>query len=71
MDGLTGLDVKIERIRAGVRQYHVAGALRISQTTLSQIENGQKPVTQDRLGEIARTIRDLAPRERQEGTNGR
>ena len=68
---MTGLDIKIERIRAGVRQYHVAGALRISQTTLSQIENGQKPVTQERLSEIAKVIRDLSPRDRREVPNGR
>lgn len=57
---MTGLDLKIARIRAGVRQYHLASALQISQTTLSQIENGQKSVSQDQLDTIARKIRDLS-----------
>jgi len=59
---MTGLDIKVARIRAGLRQYKVAAALGITQTVLSQIENDQRIVSQERLEQIARTIRDLAVR---------
>ena len=57
---MTGLEIKILRIRAGLRQYRVAGALGMSQTVLSQIENGQRVVSQERIEEIARAIRELS-----------
>ncbi|MEA2595268.1 MAG: Helix-turn-helix domain [Thermomicrobiales bacterium] len=68
---MTGIDIKIARIRVGVRQHHLAGALRISQTALSQIENGHKPVSQVRLDEIAQAIRDLSLRPMPEAIDGR
>jgi transcriptional regulator with XRE-family HTH domain len=43
----------------------------MSQTTLSQIENGQKPVSQDQLDQIARAIRDLSLLPVPEATDGR
>ena len=58
---MNGLDLKIERVRRGLRQYRVAAALGITSTTLSQIENGQRIVPQERLEEFARVIRSLAP----------
>jgi transcriptional regulator with XRE-family HTH domain len=57
---MTGLDLKIARIRANLKQYRVAAALGVSQTVLSQIENDQRVVTPERLEQIAQTIRDLA-----------
>jgi transcriptional regulator with XRE-family HTH domain len=57
---MTGLDLKILRIRAGMRQYRVAAALGISQTVLSQVENGQRTVPPERLEDMARVVRDLA-----------
>lgn len=42
---MNGLDAKILRIRAGVKQYQLAAALGITQTTLSLIENGRKELT--------------------------
>jgi transcriptional regulator with XRE-family HTH domain len=56
---MTGLDLKIARVRAGLRQYHVAAAVGMSQSVLSQIENGQRVVSQERLDQIARAIRRL------------
>jgi len=58
---MTASDLKIARIRAGLRQYRLAAALGISQTALSQIENGQRPVPRERLEAIAEAIRGLAP----------
>jgi transcriptional regulator with XRE-family HTH domain len=63
---MTGLDIKIARIRAGLRQYKVAAALGITQTVLSQIENEQRNVSQEQLEQITRAIRVLAARSESE-----
>ena len=69
---MNGVDIKVARIRAGLRQYRLAGALGISQTVLSQIENGQRIVPQERLEEIARAIRDVTAATASEvGSDGR
>lgn len=60
MHNLSGLDVKIERVRSGVKQYRLAAALGIPQSTLSKIEGGQQIVPRARLEEIVRVIRELA-----------
>jgi transcriptional regulator with XRE-family HTH domain len=41
---LDGLELKIRRIRAGLRQYRVAQELGIPAATLCDYENGRKPV---------------------------
>ena len=42
---MNGLDLKIERVRRGLKQYRVAAALDIPQSRLSQWENGKQPMT--------------------------
>lgn len=40
MDAISGLEIKVQRIRAGLRQYQLAAQLGITQTKLSRIECG-------------------------------
>jgi len=39
---MTGLEIKIARIRAGIKQYELAASLGISQNQLSLIELGRR-----------------------------
>ena len=63
----TGLDLKLRRIRAGVRQYRVAQALGIPASLLCDYENGRRPVPPEQAAAIATTIRALGD-ERDRGT---
>lgn len=67
---MTGLDVKIERIKNRIPQYRVAASLGIPATTLSKIENGQVVVGEDRLLGIAAAIRDLSEAGARAGKTG-
>ena len=40
MNAISGLEIKVRRIRAGLRQYQLAAQLGITQTKLSRIECG-------------------------------
>lgn len=60
---MVGTDLKIERVRLGLRQYRVAAALGIPATTLSKIENGQKQVSLVQLIAIHTVIRRIAQAE--------
>jgi transcriptional regulator with XRE-family HTH domain len=42
---LEGMELKLQRIRAGLRQYRVAQELGIPPSTLCDYENGRKPVS--------------------------
>lgn len=41
---MKGVDIRIARIRAGLKQYQVAAALKMPQTTLCEIETGKRAV---------------------------
>jgi len=41
---MTGLELKLKRIEAGLTQYRVAAALDIPPATLSYYENGHRPL---------------------------
>ena len=60
--GLSGIDLKIMRIRAGLKQYEVAQRLGVAPPVLSTLENGQRPVTRERAAAISAAIRALAKR---------
>lgn len=55
------IDLKLERVRRGVRQYRLAAELGIPPTTLSKIENGQRRVSPDRLIAIVAKLDEIAP----------
>ncbi len=57
---MDGTSLKLERVRRGLRQYRVAAALGVPQTTLCAIENGRRPVTVAEAERIAEAIRRLA-----------
>ena len=43
--GMTGLDLKVARVRSGLRQYDVALKVGIAPNRLSEIENGRRQVS--------------------------
>ena len=51
---VTGLDVRAERVRAGLYQVQVGGLLGVSQPEVSRIELGYR--TQERMREVLATI---------------
>jgi len=55
-----GFEIKLRRMRHGIRQIELAQRLGIAPSTLSLIENGWKPVTDERAQEIASAIDGLA-----------
>ena len=61
--GFSGIDLKVQRIRAGVRQYRVAQALGIPASKLCDYENGRRPVSHQIADTISKTIKELADQE--------
>jgi len=59
---LSGLTVKLARIKRGVRQYELAAALDVSPQRLSLIENGRLQVNQRYLAYVLRLIESGPPR---------
>lgn len=57
---MNGTDIKVERVRLGLRQYIVAARLGVPQTTLCAIENGRRPVTHEEAISIREKLRELA-----------
>ena len=60
-DSMTGLEVKLKRIRAGLKQYQVAAAVGISPNRLCEIELGRRKVEPDLLKHICEVIEDKKP----------
>jgi hypothetical protein len=57
---MTGLDLKLERVRLGLRQWRVAAELQIPPTVLWAIEAGRKPLTRERAEQIRNAMYCLA-----------
>ncbi len=55
-----GIELKLMRVRLGVRQYRVAQVLGIPPSSLCDIENGRRPVGPIEAAKIAEAIRELA-----------
>ena len=60
---MSGLDIKLERTRLGLRQYKVAAALGWPSTTLWMIEANRRPVSPELANTITETMRQLAERD--------
>jgi transcriptional regulator with XRE-family HTH domain len=52
----TGIEVKIARLRAGVKQYQLAGMLGIGVSQLSEMETGRRPVSPDMAERIKEVL---------------
>jgi hypothetical protein len=63
---MNGVDIKIERVRHGLRQYRVAAVLGITQSELCAVENGRKPISRERAHSIVQTVREMAAQEARE-----
>ena len=53
---MDGIEIKIARIRAGIKQYELAAKLGINQTKLSEIENGRCETSPELVGKILEII---------------
>ena len=60
MHRVTGIELKLLRVRRGVRQYRVAQRLGIPPSTLCDVENGRRALAPAMAERIARAIDDLA-----------
>ena len=63
--------LKRERIRHGVRQYQLAAALGVPQTTVCAWENGRRPMTPEQERSAHNALRVLAKVSRADGGSGR
>lgn len=68
---MNGLHLKMKRMQAGLRQYHVAAELGIPQTTLSYWENGHRPMPQGMQERILKAIEELQQERDSAGNAGR
>ncbi|HEX5733353.1 MAG TPA: helix-turn-helix transcriptional regulator [Blastocatellia bacterium] len=53
---MRGIDLKLERIRRGIRQYHLAQTIHIHPSILNQIENGKREANPKELAAILRAL---------------
>ena len=54
-----GLELKIARIRARVRQYELARMVGMHPGVLSEIESGRRPISQERAQHLKRALDDV------------
>ena len=59
MKAINGLELKVLRIRAGLRQYELAAQLGITQTKLSEIECGRVQPSMELLQRILDIIQGV------------
>jgi transcriptional regulator with XRE-family HTH domain len=71
MDHPSGIELKVLRIRSGVRQFQVAQRLGIPAPILSDLENGKRPITVERAKSISHAIADLAAQPAMKASDGR
>ncbi len=55
---MTGLEIKIERIRGGLRQFELAMKVGIAPNRLSEIEPGRKQPSREPYSRILEVIRE-------------
>ncbi len=60
MHRVTGIELKLLRVRRGVRQYRVAQHLGIPPSKLCDVENGRRAVAPALAERIAKAIDDLS-----------
>jgi len=58
MSTIDGLELRISRIRAGLRQYELAARVGITQTKLSEIECGRLQPSPELIERIIEAMRD-------------
>jgi DNA-binding XRE family transcriptional regulator len=59
-ESIRGQDLKIRRIRAGIRQYRIAQELGIAPTTMNDWENERKPIPPRQCARIIAAIERLS-----------
>lgn len=66
-----GMELKLLRVRAGVRQYRVAQDLGIPPSTLCEWENGRAPIPPHHAERVLAAIQKLSAVSAPEVTHGR
>lgn len=54
---MEGIDIKIARIRAGVRAYELAQRVGLSESAMSRIETGRKPASPELAARITDALK--------------
>ena len=57
---MNGTEIKVARIRAGLRQYELAARAGVRETELSLIENNRKRPSAEKLARIAAVLPEVA-----------
>jgi transcriptional regulator with XRE-family HTH domain len=58
--GMDGTEIRIARIRAGLKQYQLAQRADVREVELSLIENNRRQPTPDKLARIQAALREVA-----------
>jgi DNA-binding transcriptional regulator YiaG len=69
VDHLTGIDLKVRRVRARLKQYQLAQWLGIPPATLSHYENGRRPLPPGLAAAILEAIREVAEQDALNGSD--
>ena len=56
---MTGIELKLERVRLGLRQWRVAAALGVPATVVWQIESGRRPLSDREADRILSVLHRL------------
>ena len=62
-----GLELKIARLRAGIKQYELAARVGIGATQLSEIEQGRRPITPELREKIKKVLNEVRTEHRHLG----
>ncbi len=57
---MDGLDLKIARLRAGVRGYELAQHVGMTESMVSRIETGRRPANPDELARLVAAVNAIA-----------
>ena len=65
-----GLELKIARLKSGIKQYELASKLNITPSQLSEIESGRREASPELSQKIKTAIQSLSPAAKKVAGNG-
>lgn len=66
----SGIELKIARLRAGIKQYELASQVNITPSHLSEIESGRREVSLELSQKLVAAIQSLSPAVKKVSGNG-